>query len=198
MSIAQEPTWMSAIVDEHVATGKEIHTLIPDIIAVAELMEETFARGGLAYTFGNGGSAADAQHFSGELIGHYKRDRHPFPCLTLGTDAAVMTCTANDYCYEDVFSRQVKALARPGSIFIAFTTSGRSQNIVDALKAAKTAGGTTVMFGGSGGGPALQFCDYALVVPSSKTARIQEVHTTMMHMISEYLDAHAAGEEPQA
>jgi D-sedoheptulose 7-phosphate isomerase len=109
-----------------------------------------------------------------------------------------MTCIANDYAYDDVFSRQVQALARPGDVVAAFTTSGRSANIVSALRVARERGATTLLFGGSGGGPALEYADHALIVPSDTTPRIQEAHTFMLHVLSELLDAWAAGEEARA
>lgn len=161
-------------------------------------MCDHFARGGIVYTFGNGGSAADAQHFTGELIGHYKRDRRPLPAVTLTTDPSTMTCIANDYSYDDVFSRQVEALARPGDLVVAFTTSGRSPNVVAGLATARARGATTVLFGGADGGPARAHADRALLVPSRHTPRIQEMHTLMLHVISEMVDAWAAGEAPSA
>jgi D-sedoheptulose 7-phosphate isomerase len=150
------------------------------------------------YTFGNGGSAADAQHFTGEIIGHYKRDRRPLPAVTISTDPTTMTCIANDYAYADVFSRQVDALARAGDIVAAFSTSGSSPNIVSALQAAQANGATTVLFGGGDGGESAQFSDHVLLSPSSATPRIQELHTFMLHIISEYVDAWAAGDEEYA
>lgn len=192
------PELLHAILDDHGAALEKVHGLVPDIDRVARLLIDTFAAGGMVYTFGNGGSAADAQHLSGELIGHYKRERRPLPCLTLSADTSVLTCTANDYRYDDVFARQVEALARPGVVVVAFSTSGRSANIVSALATAKRMGATTVLFGGGDGGPARDFADQVLLSPSTATARIQEMHTTMMHMISELVDAWAAGEEPQA
>jgi D-sedoheptulose 7-phosphate isomerase len=109
-----------------------------------------------------------------------------------------MTCIANDYSYDDVFSRQVEALARPGDVVIAFTTSGRSPNVVSALAAARAKGATTLLFGGADGGPAAAHADHTLLVPSRTTPRIQEMHTLMLHVISELVDAWAAGEEPAA
>ena len=132
-------------------------------------MCERFAERGILYTFGNGGSAADAQHFTGEIIGHYKRDRRPLGAVTLSTDPTTMTCIANDYSYEDVFSRQVEGLARAGDVVAAFTTSGNSDNIVSALRAAREAGATTVLFSGGDGGRAKADADYALIVPSTVT-----------------------------
>ena len=182
--------------EDHVAVGRAMQALVPAVRAVAEALCASFAAGGRLYTFGNGGSAADAQHFTGELIGHYQRDRRPLPAVTLSTDPTVLTCVANDYSFEDVFSRQVEALARPGDVVAAFSTSGRSPNVVAGLKAAREAGAVTVLFGGGDGGPARQFADHLLLSPSAKTPRIQEAHTLMLHMISEHVDAWAAGDAP--
>lgn len=165
-------------------------------LEAAEAISRALAAGGSLLLFGNGGSAADAQHLTGELIGHYKRDRRPLPAVTLSTDPTVMTCIANDYAYDDVFARQVTALARSGDVVAAFTTSGASPNVVSALAAARRRGATTVLFGGGDGGACLEHADHALLVPSTTTPRIQEMHTLMLHMISEVVDAWAAGEEP--
>lgn len=195
---AQVPDWMSAQLSDHVAVGEAVRGLLPAVHALGAALIDAFESGGVLYTFGNGGSAADAQHFTGELIGHYQRDRRPLPAVTLSTDPTTMTCIANDYTYDDVFVRQVQALARTGDVVVAFTTSGRSANVVSALRVAKERGATTVLFGGSGGGAALEFADHALVVPSDTTPRIQEAHTFMLHVLSEMLDAWAAGEEAGA
>ncbi|MFI7698547.1 SIS domain-containing protein [Nonomuraea sp. NPDC049480] len=179
-------------VEGHLAAARGMTALLPAVEAAADLLIETFARGGTLYTMGNGGSAADAQHLTGELIGHYKRDRRPLPTVTLTTDATVMTCIANDYAYEDVFARQVQALARPGDVVAAFTTSGNSPNVVNALEVAQSNGAVTVLFGGGDGGAASKYADLLLLAPSSETPRIQEIHTLMLHMISEKVDAWAA------
>ncbi|MCX7522839.1 SIS domain-containing protein [Microbacterium sp. STN6] len=187
--------WMHDQLDAHVNAGRSAEALLPGIRSVAERLCEAFAAGHILYTFGNGGSAADAQHFTGEIIGHYKRDRRPLPAVTLSTDPTTMTCIANDYSYDDVFSRQVEALARPGDVVAAFTTSGNSANVVSALRRARENGATTVLFGGGDGGAALPFADHVLLSPSSVTPRIQEVHTLMLHLISEYVDAWAADDK---
>ncbi|MGI5288886.1 D-sedoheptulose-7-phosphate isomerase [Nonomuraea polychroma] len=183
---------LAAHVEGHLAAARGMAALIPVVEAAADLLIETFARGGTLYTMGNGGSAADAQHLTGELIGHYKRDRRPLPTVTLTTDATVMTCIANDYAYEDVFARQVQALAGPGDVVAAFTTSGNSPNVVGALKTARSKGAVTVLFGGKDGGAAAEHADHLLLAPSSETPRIQEIHTLMLHMISDKVDAWAA------
>ncbi|MDP4508298.1 D-sedoheptulose-7-phosphate isomerase [Nonomuraea turcica] len=186
------PAVLAAHVEGHLAAARGMAALIPDVEAAADLIIATFAHGGTLYTMGNGGSAADAQHLTGELIGHYKRERRPLPTVTLTTDATVMTCIANDYAYENVFARQVQALARPGDVVAAFTTSGNSPNVISALKAARSKGAATVLFGGKDGGAAAEHADHLLLAPSSETPRIQEIHTLMLHMISEKVDVWAA------
>lgn len=131
-----------------------------------------------------------------QLIGHYKRDRRPLPAVTLTTDATVSTCIGNDYAFDEVFSRQVQALAQPGDVVAAFTTSGRSENVVRGLQAARANGATTLLFVGGDGGPARALADHVLLVPSDQTPRIQELQTFCLHALSEILDAWAAGEEP--
>lgn len=191
-----EPTdWMHAQLDDHERVAAAVHAMLPDVRRVGELLIGAYSGSGILYTFGNGGSAADAQHFTGEVIGHYKRDRRPLPAVTLSTDSTTMTCIANDYDYADIFSRQVQALARPGDVVAAFTTSGTSPNILSALAAAKANGATTVLFGGGDGGPAKAHADHALIVPSTTTPRIQEMHTFMLHVISEMIDAWADGDQ---
>lgn len=188
--------WLDAQLDAHIRTATAAEPLLAEVRAVGDMLIDAFTRGGTLYTLGNGGSAADAQHFTGELIGHYKRDRRPLPAVTLTTDATVSTCIANDYAFEDVFSRQVEALARPGDVVAAFTTSGRSANVINALTAARANGATTLLFAGGDGGPSLPLADHALLAPSTETPRIQELHTFLLHALSEILDAWAAGEDP--
>jgi D-sedoheptulose 7-phosphate isomerase len=190
--------WMHAQLDDHRAVAAALPELLPAVRRVGELLIAAYSGTGILYTFGNGGSAADAQHFTGEIIGHYKRDRRPLPAVTLSTDPTTMTCIANDYAYDDVFARQIEALARPGDVVAAFTTSGKSPNIVAALAAARANGATTVLFAGGDGGPAREHADLALVVPSSTTPRIQEMHTFMLHAISEMIDAWAADDRDYA
>ena len=182
--------------DEHAAVLETARELLPTLDEVSARLIATFAAGGRLYTFGNGGSAADAQHLAAELIGRYRRDRRPLPAVALSVDPSVITCIANDYAWADVFARQVEALAGPGDMVAGFTTSGRSENVVRGLVAARARGATTVLFAGAGGGPALDHADLALVVRSAATARIQEMHLLFLHLLSERVDAWAAGEEP--
>jgi D-sedoheptulose 7-phosphate isomerase len=187
--------WMSDELGDHVRTATGTAELLPAVRAVGELLCRTFERGGMLLTFGNGGSASDAQHLTGEMIGRYKRERRALPAVTLSTDPTVLTCIANDYVFADVFARQLQALARPGDVVAGFTTSGRSANVVEALRTARGRGATTVLFGGGDGGPAAAHADHALLVPSTVTARIQEMHTFLLHAVSEVVDRWAVGED---
>lgn len=179
---------LSSQLAEHVSVAQAAQYLLPEIKAVARVLIKAFVANRIVYTFGNGGSAADAQHLTGELIGHYRKDRRPLAAVTLSTDPTTLTCIANDYSYADVFSRQVEALVRSGDVVIGFSTSGNSANVVKALLAAQTKGAKTVLFGGGDGGPAAGSADHLLLVPSTVTPRIQEFHTFMLHALSEIVD----------
>jgi D-sedoheptulose 7-phosphate isomerase len=183
---------MSEALAEHLALAARVEQLLPAVDEVARRVIECYGAGGRVYTFGNGGSAADAQHFAGELVGRYNRERRPLPATALSVDPSVVTCIANDYSFEDLFARQVRALARPGDVVIGFTTSGRSENVVRGLAAARELGATSVLFGGGDGVPAADHADHALVVPSNATARIQEMHLLLLHLVIEQVDEWAA------
>ena len=193
-------TTLGQHVDEHLAVVESVRALVPDVEALAAEVCARFDRGGVVYSFGNGGSAADAQHLAGELIGRYCRERDPLPAVALSTDPTVTTCVGNDYSFDEVFARQVTALARPDDVVVAFTTSGRSPNVVAGLRAARAAGALTVLFTGrpgSGGGPAAEHADHALIVPSDRTARVQEAHVLLLHLLSEHIDRWAASRTPE-
>lgn len=178
----------------HVDLATNVADLLGPLREVGSLLCRTFERDGRLYTFGNGGSAADAQHLVAEFIGRYKRERRPLPAVALTVDPSVVTCIGNDYSFDDVFARAVQALARPGDAVIGFTTSGRSPNVVRGLRAARAAGATTVLFSAGTGGDAAAHADHALLVPSNTTARIQEMHLLLLHLLSEIVDAWAAEE----
>lgn len=184
-------------VAEHQALLEKVGGLLPQLRDIAARLIAVYEAGGRLFTFGNGGSAADAQHLAAELVGRYLRDRRPLPALALTVDSSVLTCIGNDHGFDDVFSRQVRAFACPGDMVIGFTTSGRSVNVVRGLAAAREQGAATVLFGGGGGdgGPAADHADVALIVPSSSTARVQEMHLLLLHLLSEQVDGWAAGED---
>ncbi|MDR0416913.1 MAG: SIS domain-containing protein [Propionibacteriaceae bacterium] len=184
-----------AHLEQHQAAAQAMAPLLAEVAAVADRVIACYTGGGVVYTCGNGGSAADAQHFSGELIGRYRRDRRPLAAVTLTADPSVWTCIANDYSAEAVFARQVEALAKPGDVVCGFTTSGRSPNVVAALRAAQAKGAVTVLFAGAQAGLAGAYADHVLSAPAPTTPRVQELHTLMLHMISDVVDAWAAAEK---
>jgi D-sedoheptulose 7-phosphate isomerase len=180
-------------VAEHAALLARVEELAPQVDELARRLIEAFDAGGRVYTFGNGGSSADAAHFAEELVGRYRRERRPLPAQSLSIDASALTCIANDYSYDEVFERQVHGFVRAGDVVIGFSTSGRSPNVVRGLAAARALGATTALFGGGTGGPAAEHADVALVVPSESTARVQELHVLLLHLVLEEVDAWAAG-----
>lgn len=154
----------------------------------AGLLDETFAKGGKLLVFGNGGSAADAQHFVGELDGHFTRERAALPAIAISTNTSSMTAIGNDYSYEEVFSRPVSALAGDKDIVVGISTSGNSKNVIKALKEAKRKGALTVAFSGKSGGLLKDTVDMLFNVESEFTPIIQETHITIIHMICLELD----------
>ena len=171
--------------------------------ATREALREPFARlvsvclkaarnGNKIVFFGNGGSAADAQHLATELAVRYERDRAPIAALALTTDTSMLTAIGNDYGFDDLFARQVEALCRPGDVVIGISTSGNSENVIRALKAARTLDAVAVGFGGRDGGRMRGLADPLLVVPSNDTARIQEMHITLGHMLCGALETELA------
>jgi D-sedoheptulose 7-phosphate isomerase len=181
-----------AALEEHLALAGRLEELLPKVEDLAAALIACYERGGRVYTFGNGGSAADSLHFAEELVARFKRERRPLPAQSLAADPTVLTCIANDYEFDEVFARQVRAFVRAGDVAIGFTTSGRSENVVRALAAAQEAGATTMLFGGGAGTPASEHADHALVVPSDSTARVQEMHVLLLHVVLDEVDRWAA------
>jgi D-sedoheptulose 7-phosphate isomerase len=181
---------LAAALAEHQEVASRLHELQPQLEAATSAVIGAFERGARLYAFGNGGSSAEAAHFAEELLGRYKRERRPLPAQSLSIDATALTCIANDYSYDEVFERQVRGFVRAGDVVAGFSTSGRSPNVVRGLAAARELGATTIFFGG--GAPAAEHADIALVVPSETTARIQEMHVLLLHVILEGVDQWAA------
>ena len=181
-----------AALDEHLALVARAGELLPQADEIARALIRCYEADGRIYTFGNGGSAADSLHFAEELVARFQRERRPLAAQSLAADPATLTCIANDYEFDEVFARQVRAFARVGDIVVGFTTSGRSKNVVRALAAARDAGATTVLFGGGAGTPAAEQADHALIVPSDSTARVQELHVLLLHVVLDEVDRWAA------
>lgn len=167
--------------------------LAPSIADAALAMVAALASHGKILSCGNGGSAADAQHFSSELLNRFERERRELAAMALTTDASTLTSIANDYDFSQIFAKQIRALGRPNDVLLAFSTSGKSPNIVAAIAAAQTRGMRVVLASGRDGGPAasqLRAADIEIRVPSTVTARIQEVHLTIIHCLCDLIDQH--------
>jgi D-sedoheptulose 7-phosphate isomerase len=161
----------------------------PAVVAsVAAMLQAAFARDHKVLMFGNGGSALDAQHFAAELVGRFARERRALPALSLTTDTSILTSVANDYAYERVFARQVEALGRAGDVAVGISTSGASANVLAGLQAAKACGMKTVAFTGRDGGAIGAMVDVHVNVPHAVTARIQEVHRSLIHAVCELVE----------
>ncbi len=172
------------------------------IESVARSMADVLRRGGKLLFCGNGGSAADAQHLAAEFVNRFQQDRRALAAIALTTDTSVLTSIGNDLGFEQVFSRQVEALARPGDLLVALSTSGNSPNVLRAVEAARRLGLATIGFAGGDGGALAANVDEAFVVPSRETPRIQETHITLGHalcaLVEELLAAEAGGEASAA
>jgi D-sedoheptulose 7-phosphate isomerase len=147
------------------------------------LLEQSIKQGGQLLFFGNGGSAADAQHIAAELVVRYKSNRKAIAAIALTTDTSILTACANDLGFEALFERQIEALGRPGDVAIGISTSGKSPNVLRGLRQARSSGLKTVGFSGGSGGDMEAVCDALIIVPTTVTARIQEMHITLGHML---------------
>ena len=156
---------------------------------LAQRVRDALRAGGRVLVFGNGGSAADAQHFAAELIGRYVRERSPLPAIALTTDTSALTAIGNDYGFDEVFARQVRGLAGSSDLVLGITTSGRSENVLRGLAAARARGAFTAGLTGASSGRLPEVADLVLAVPSTVTARIQEGHILILHLVCEILDA---------
>jgi D-sedoheptulose 7-phosphate isomerase len=185
---------LQAIFSEHqLVVAESAAQLLPTLSNCVELTRRCLASGGKIIACGNGGSAADAQHFIAELVGRYDKPRAPLAGIVLGTDAATMTAVSNDFGFEYVFSRQVDTLARSGDVLIALSTSGNSRNVINAAVTAHARGCSVVVMTGRSGGELLQHADIAIQVPSDSVARIQEIHELCLHALAQALDTEATG-----
>lgn len=158
------------------------------ITRLAERLIETFRIGNKLLIMGNGGSAADAQHFAGEIVSRFRMERPGLPAIALSTDTSIITAIGNDYGFERIFSRQIEALATPGDAVIGISTSGNSPNIRKALEAAQQAGCTTIGLLGKDGGNIKDLCDIPLIIPSNDTPRIQEAHIAIIHILCDLIE----------
>ena len=181
-------TPVQASIDSAVRSFESLRPLEPSILRAAELVKKCLLDGGKLLACGNGGSAADVSDFTTEFTCRFLGDRRPYPAINLTADGSLLTATGNDYGFDDVFARQVRAFGKPGDVLVAVTTSGRSKNILRALEAARFLDLRTIALLGKDGGAAKGLADVELLVPGAVTARIQEAHKFIFHVICELVD----------
>jgi D-sedoheptulose 7-phosphate isomerase len=177
---------------DSIAVKQEAERVLPEAVARGVVaMVECLRAGGKIMACGNGGSAADAQHFAAELIGRFERERQELAAIALTTDSSILTAVGNDYSYDDVFSKQVRGLGKKGDILLSISTSGNSKNVLKAIEAAKKMGIKVIALTGNGGGKIatlLNVDDVHLCAPSTRTARIQETHLVLLHGLCDGVD----------
>lgn len=173
----------------HAETMAQLDAMAPDIARLAAMVQTSLTRGGKILFMGNGGSAADSQHLAAELVGRFQTERRGLAAIALSTDTSILTSIGNDYGFEHVFARQVEALCRPEDALIGISTSGNSANVVRAIGIGKELGATTIALTGEGGGKLATMCDLTLAIPSRVTARVQEAHILVGHILCELIDA---------
>jgi D-sedoheptulose 7-phosphate isomerase len=165
-----------------------LHTKVGQILEITELIIDCLKKNGKVLLFGNGGSASDSQHIAAELVGRFKKDRTALAAIALTTNTSVLTSLANDYGYEIVFAKQIEALGSKNDVVVGISTSGKARNVASGIKQAKKMGIKTVALTGGDGGELAKLADVSLIVPSLVTARIQEAHITIGHIICELIE----------
>jgi D-sedoheptulose 7-phosphate isomerase len=182
---------------DHLAVIQTLPAQLPILEKIADEMTRAMMDGRKILLFGNGGSAADAQHLAAEFVGRFRRERRGLPAIALTTDTSILTAIANDYGFDDVFSRQVEALCAEGDVVIGISTSGNSKNVCSALRKARELGAFTVAFTGAGGGAAAAIADATVCVASKDTARVQEAHILCGHMLCDWVELSLCQDQPQ-
>jgi len=184
MNTSRAETLVSDSIRDSIRVKETLLKTMPPLIAkIANLISESIASGGKLILFGNGGSAGDAQHIAAELLGRFELERPAFPAIALTTNSSTLTAIANDYGYDQIFSRQIQGLATAGDVVIGISTSGNSPNVLEAIRIAKEKGVTTIGMTGEKGGQLALECTHCFKVPSSRTARIQESHIMIGHLL---------------
>lgn len=179
----------AALADVIAKLGPEFSAAVAQ---AAHVLTAAFARGGKALICGNGGSAAEAQHFSDEMVGRYRANRRSYPVIALTADSAALTCIGNDFGFTEIFARQVEAYGNPGDVLLALSTSGNSPNVLRGVEVAKTRGLSVIALTGTRG-RLREMADVAIEAPSENTARIQEIHLHAIHLLSEYFEPSVTG-----
>ena len=177
-----------AIMDLSELAAKVADAMEAQIEQAGRLVTDCLLAGGKVLACGDGGSAADAQHFVAELVGRIRKERQSLPAISLSADPSVLTALSNDYGYDCVFARQIEGLGQPGDVLVAITTSGRSPNVLKAIETARQRGLHTLALLGEGGDPLLEDCDVCVHIPSRDAQRVQELHTAVLHAICDYVE----------
>jgi D-sedoheptulose 7-phosphate isomerase len=175
-------------IQSHIEVVRQLADETPDLESVAVVCIEALRRGNKILIAGNGGSVADAHHFAAELTGRFKRERKALPALALDANPSAVTAIGNDYSFAKVYARQIEALAKPGDVFFGISTSGTSENILEAIQAARNAGCRVIGLTGKSGGKMAESCDFLINIPSDDTPRIQEMHTLVIHALSDLVE----------
>ena len=176
--------------DDSICIISESKVLEKSIQQVIDKIISCFENGNKLIVFGNGGSAADSQHFAAEFVGRFLKERNSLPAISLTTDTSILTALANDYSFNTVFSRQCESLVQENDLVFGISTSGNSQNVINGITTAKNCGGITVGLLGSGGGKLKEITDLSIIVPSNSTPRIQESQRIILHIICEIVEEH--------
>ena len=188
MSKNSDTAYLSKILTESAQLISNSDSLIPEIIECVNITTKSLKKGKKIILFGNGGSAADAQHIASEFIGRFNLERKSLPAIALTTDSSILTSLSNDYSFETVFERQCESLVSKGDIIFGISTSGNSKNVLNGLKISKKLGGITIGLLGNKGGKIKKIVDYPLIVNSKSTPRIQEVHRVVSHLICDLVE----------
>ena len=175
-------------IEGHIELAHKFKEEMPDMESAATVVIEAFRAGNKLLVAGNGGSVADAHHFVAELVGRFKRERRALPAISLDANPSAFTAISNDYSFGQVFARQIEAIANTGDVFFGISTSGNSENILEAIKAARNAGCKVVGLTGKTGGKMGGMCDFLINIPSEETPRIQEMHTLVIHTLSDLIE----------
>jgi D-sedoheptulose 7-phosphate isomerase len=180
---------LNRTINDSVRTLKSLKDVEPQLSRAADLIDQSLRAGNKLLVCGNGGSAADASHFATELGVRFANDRRPLPAICLASDSGILTAAANDYGFDEIFARQVAAFAQPGDVLICLTTSGKSKNLIRALEEAKARGLKTIAFLGRDGGSTIGIADLDLLVKIDSTARVQEAHQLLLHVLCEIIES---------
>jgi D-sedoheptulose 7-phosphate isomerase len=180
---------LNRAIDDSVRTLESLKDLGREVSRAIDLIEQCLRAGNKLLVCGNGGSATDASHFATELVVRFAKDRRALPAISLSSDNGILTATGNDYGFNEIFARQVAALGAPGDVLICLTTSGKSKNLIRALEEAKARKLKTIAFLGRDGGPTLGIADVDLLIKSESTARVQEAHHLLLHVLCEIIES---------